>query len=65
MHTYTPHHKRTRTEAFGWYLGTPPPPEAAERHFKLKARNDPLNRSLYEQACRLFIATCWRMKQPI
>lgn len=64
MRSYTPHHKRTRVEAFEWYLGRPPSPEVARRHFVEKAKKDPQNLLLYEEALRLFIATCWRMKQP-
>jgi len=55
-------HKRARHEAFEWYLGAPPPPEEARRHFVEKARRDPRNLLLYEEALRIFIGTCWKFK---
>jgi len=57
-------YKKTRLEAFEWYQGPPPPPEAARRHFAEKARRDPQNLLFYEEALRLFMAMCWRMKPP-
>lgn len=55
-------HKRARVEAFDWYLGAPPRPEDARRHFMEKAKRDPRNLLLYEEALRIFIGTCWKFK---
>jgi hypothetical protein len=55
-------HKRARREAFEWYLGAPPSPDEARRHFVEKARRDPRNLLLYEEALRIFIGTCWKFK---
>jgi hypothetical protein len=51
-------HDRARREAFGWYMGDPPSPDEARRHFFDLARRDPGNRALYEEALRIFLSTC-------
>lgn len=51
-------HDRARREAFGWYTGDPPSPEAAQRHFAACARQHPEHAALYEEALRIYLATC-------
>ena len=53
-------HKSARVQAFAWYLGDPPPPEQARRHFAEAAKRDPRNLLLYEEALRIFLDTCWQ-----
>jgi hypothetical protein len=63
MNSYAQHEK-ARLEAFQWYLGEPPTPDVARRHFVEKAKRDPAKRWLYEEALRIFIGTCWKAKPP-
>jgi hypothetical protein len=56
-------HDRARREAFGWYIGDPPSPDAARRHFFDLARRHPDKRELYEEALRIFLATCQIKRQ--
>lgn len=51
-------HERARREAFGWYVGDPPAPEEARRHFIARARQHPENFGLYDEALRIYLATC-------
>ena len=55
-------HDSARIKAFGWYLGRPPAPEEARRHFAKQAERDPGNLLLYEEALRIFLRTCWQGK---
>lgn len=57
-------HARARREAFGWYAGDPPSPEAARRHFADKAVRNPAGRALYREALDIFLATCWNIQPP-
>lgn len=63
MHYY-PQHARARREAFGWYNNAPPAPEDALRHFIDKAKRDPANRAIYEEALHIFLGTCWKIRSP-
>lgn len=63
MGPYTEHEK-ARREAFGWYSGAPPSPEAARQHFAGKAKRDPANLVLYAEALGIFLATCWNIRPP-
>src|SRR5512134_3857007 len=35
------HHEKARREAFSWYVGDPPSPDEARRHFISRARQHP------------------------
>lgn len=51
-------HERARREAFGWYIGDPPSPDEARRHFGEQAKRHPERYALYDEALRIFLATC-------
>jgi hypothetical protein len=63
QHHY-PQHAKARREAFGWYHAEPPSPEVAHSHFLAKAKHDPANRSIYEEALDIFLGTCWKTRAP-
>lgn len=52
------HHERARREAFGWYIGDPPTPDDARRHFAARAQQHPEHAALYDEALRIYLATC-------
>ena len=54
-------HANARQEAFSWYLGTPPSPDDARRHFASMAIRDPGHRALYAEALDIFLAQCWKI----
>ena len=51
-------HEKARREAFGWYVGDPPSPDEARRHFISRAKQHPENYDLYDEALRIYLATC-------
>ena len=51
-------HDKARREAFGWYVGDPPSPEEARRHFVSRARLHPEDYALYDEALKIYLATC-------
>jgi hypothetical protein len=51
-------HEKARREAFGWYVGDPPSPDEARRHFMSRARLHPEDYELYDEALRIYLATC-------
>jgi hypothetical protein len=57
-------HASAREEAFSWYLGHPPSPDDARRHFELKARHDPAHGARYAEALEIFLAQCWNTPAP-
>ena len=63
LHHY-PQHAKARREAFGWYEKEPPLPGVAHSHFVAKARHDPANRAIYEEALEIFLGTCWKTTAP-
>jgi hypothetical protein len=52
------HHEKARREAFSWYVGDPPSPDEARRHFISRARQHPEDYALYDEALRIYLATC-------
>jgi len=61
---HRPEYEKARGEAFGWYVGAPPSANEAWQHFTEKVSRDPANAHIYDEALRIFLATCWPGQSP-